>query len=185
MQKHLLTASVAALALLSACQKPEAPKEAAPAAPAPTPVAPAAPVAVFASQAPAAVAAAGQIADGGQCALDSVNTQPASDETVVTDRNAPLVLSGWSGAEIDGKFPTQTYVLLEGLNTKTNWYATSERSKRPDVVKALGKASFDDAGFNSTANSTPLPADVYLVKTVLVLDNKAVACSTGRRVKFG
>lgn len=193
MNKLLLASSLAAIATLSACQKaPEAP--AAPAAPAPVAAAPAAPAeaapvetvaTVLSTQVPTGQATAKDIPEGGSCSLDGFNGQPAIEESVLADRDAPLALSGWAAAEIDGKFPTQTYLLLVGNNTKSAWFAPiASRFKRPDVAQSLNKPMFEEAGINVLANAAPLQPDVYQVKFVMNLGKASVVCDTKKRVKL-
>lgn len=189
MNKLILTGSLIAIATLSACQKaPEAPPP--PAAVKPAAATPAeAPVetvaAILSSQIPTGHAAVKDIPEGGLCALDGFNGQPALEESVLADRDAPLALSGWAAAEIDGNFPPQSYLLLVGNTTKSAWFAPiSSRFKRPDVAQSLNKPMFEEAGVNVLANAAPLLADVYQVKFVMTLGKNSVVCDTKKRIKL-
>jgi len=191
MKKLILAGSLIAIATLSACQKaPEAPPPP-PSAAKPTGAAPAeAPVetaaAVMSSQIPTGHAAVKDIPEGGFCSLDGFNGQPAIEESVLTDREAPLALSGWAAAEIDGKFPPQSYLLLVGNTTKSAWFAPiSSRFKRPDVAQSLNNPMFEEAGVNVLANAAPLLADVYQIKFVMTQGKNSVVCDTKKRIKLG
>lgn len=175
----------ALMAVLTACQKapepPVAPTTGAtnPPAASPTPGSPS--IQSFVSTAPVA---GNEIPQGGNCSLDMVLGQAALADNPVPNRQLPLVLAGWGAAEIEGKFPAQTHVALTGLQSKTLWFAPTERNKRPDVAVALKNPNFDDAGFGLAANIAPLPTDTYQVSIVLVLNGKALMCDTGKRIQL-
>lgn len=163
------TILAAAMAVaLSACSSSnqEAAPASAPAASATTQdggaATPAAPASKFATY----TAAISATPANGQCALDAINTKPASDVTSLA-AGSDVVFGGWAGNG-KGQAANGFLLVLKGAQSYSAPIVTEVA--RADVVKALSSDGMANSGYNLAASLAGVAAGSYQLFIVAPAD---------------
>jgi PBP1b-binding outer membrane lipoprotein LpoB len=111
-----------------------------------------------------------------QCAIDTINGQPATDTTSLAN-GASAALGGWAGNGA-GQVADNFQLVLKG---DTQSYSTSIHTSvaRPDVAQSLGSEGLANSGFTLNMSLQGVPAGNY---AMYIVDpaNPANACDLHR-----
>lgn len=180
LRRRALACCVPALVLgLAACSQSSQPvsqdatakaASAAPAAVAQTPASPAAAFTAYAAAIPEAIS-------NKQCAMDTINGQPAQTAASLA-ANSTATFSGWAGNG-SGQAETTFELVLKGAQS----YAAqgTANGARPDVAKALSSDGMVSSGYNLTASLAGVAAGSYTAYIVSPAD-PTNACVTQRTI---
>lgn len=167
--------SICALALLPGCGDGN---DAARATPAPAETVP---LAKFTDAVPAQVAA-GAIAPGGKCNMETINGAHWGTTVPVVDRTGPIRIAGWGVVDADNKVGAEaTYVRLSSADGKAQ-FALAAKTMRPDVGKYFSDPWLDGSGYELNAEPGTLPAGDYIATIVMIQGAHATLCDSGRRL---
>lgn len=126
--------------------------------------------------------AAGAIAPGGKCNMETINGARWGTSVPVLDRTSPLRIAGWGVVDADKQVGAEsTYVRLHSADGKGR-FALAGKTVRPDVGKYFSDPWLDGSGYELNAEIGALPAGDYTATLVMIQGARATLCDSGRRL---
>lgn len=124
---------------------------------------------------PVAAGAFAKAKQVGDCNVDSVNGQVASNGTPLAHQGTGQ-FAGWLGDRASGKAPPDFQLVLTGASDYVVKGDTG--APRPDVASATSVPGFATSGYQLNANMSAVPVGSYGVTLVYQSKDKQMACAT-------
>lgn len=127
--------------------------------------------------------AAGAIAPGGKCNMETVNGVHWGTTVHGVDRAEPIRIAGWGVVDAANKIAAEsTYVRLLSTDGKSQQFALATQTVRPDVGKYFSDPWLNGSGYEINAEVGALPAGDYAATLVMIRGANATLCDSGRRL---
>lgn len=109
------------------------------------------------------------------CALDSINGVNAP---VMETKTGKADFRGWAADSNSNTSPEVLNVVLIDAKGVSFVFSGAQRSKRPDVVKAIQQDAFLNSGFVLSADVSTVAKGTYSVILEMPLSDSVVVCKT-------